>query len=163
MRKQRGFSLIELLIVVTIILVISAIAIPNLMRSRIAANESAAVSNVRRISEATVSYANIYNIGSGLVGYSPNMANLGGTDCNNPGPAAACLIDNSLAQATAANKAKLGYYYTYAVSDSRGFTVNADPATYGTTGLKHFYADAAQSIRFTSSDTAAGPNDQAVQ
>ncbi len=163
MGKQRGFSLIELLIVVTIILVISAIAIPNLMRSRIAANESAAVGNMRRISEATVSYAATYNTGSGLVGYSNDLVSLGGTNCNPPSVTSACLIDNNLAQASAPNTAKLGYYYTYAQSDARGFTLNADPSSYGTTGLKHFYTDATQSIRFNSTDTPAGPTDQAVQ
>ena len=163
MGKQRGFSLIELLIVVTIILVISAIAIPNLLRSRIAANEAATVANVRRIAVAEVSYAATYNSASGLLGYSNNMPSLGGTTCNPPSATSACLIDNDLAQAIVPNKARSGFYYTYALSDARGFTVNADPSSYGATGLKHFYTDATQSIRFTNTDTPAGPTDQAVQ
>jgi len=162
MRKQCGFSLIELLIVVTIILVISAIAIPNLMRSKIA-NESAAVSNVRRIAEATVAYAAAYHTGSGMVGYSSDLASLGGTDCANASATSACIIDNDLAKASTPDKAKLGYYYTYGLSDARGFTLNSDPATWGRTGLKHFYTDATQSIRFTNTDTPAGATDPAVQ
>ena len=163
MGKQRGFSLIELLIVVTIILVISAIAIPNLMRSRIAANEAATVANVRRIASAEVSYAATFNSTAGLQGYSNDMPSLGGTSCVTPSSTSACLIDNDLAQAIVPNKARSGFYYTYALSDARGFTLNADPATYGTTGLKHFYTDATQSIRYTNTDTPAGQNDPAVQ
>ena len=93
MKKQDGFSLIELLIVVALILTIAAIAIPNLLRARIAANESSAVTSLRALNEAQI----LYNASYPTVGFASPLSALAGTNCTPPGSANACIIDTQLA------------------------------------------------------------------
>src|SRR2546428_4355929 len=93
MRENKGFSLIELLIVVAIILIIAAIAIPNLLRARIAANEASAAQSLRHINTAEFAYNTAYP----NIGYSSDLASLGGPPPCSPSSTTACLVRHTLA------------------------------------------------------------------
>jgi prepilin-type N-terminal cleavage/methylation domain-containing protein len=160
-RGQVGFSLIELLIVVAVILVIAAIAIPSLLRSRIAANQASAVESLHVLNTAEITYSSTYG------SYSPTLGDLGP-----PGPGLtagatdAGLIDDILAGgSTAATvSSKSGYTFTYSpgASDENGhiysYSVLATPNQVGTTGNNFYYTDQAGVIR-QNSTAPAGSSD----
>jgi type IV pilus assembly protein PilA len=146
--RQKGFSLIELLIVVAIILIIAAIAIPDLLRARMAANESSAVGSLRSINTAEVIYYSEYP-GTGYSADLPSLGAAGASPCV-AATTSACLIDDVVATATTAVTAKSGYFFTYTPGAVAGttYTVLATPATFGSTGQRYFFTDESGVIRY---------------
>jgi prepilin-type N-terminal cleavage/methylation domain-containing protein len=120
MRCSKGFSLIELLIVVAIILVIAAIAIPNLLHAKLSANEAAAVGAISAIKSAEVTYYTSYP----TVGYSPDIASLGGAVPCTPAATSACLVDSSLSGAIPGSNGKGGYVFLATGIMTGGATIN---------------------------------------
>jgi len=153
-----GFSLIELLIVIAIILTIAALALPNFMRARIQANETAIAAALRTVTTAVVSYESTYQIG-----YPNGLSDLGPPPSGTPASAtAADLVDRAIAMGQ-----RSGYTFTYVSSDTNGdgrndfFTINADPTNPGVTGNRHFFVDNTNVIRYNMAGPA-GPTDRPI-
>jgi type IV pilus assembly protein PilA len=136
--NDKGFSLIELLIVVAIILIIAAIAIPNLLRSRIAANEANAVAVMRTLNTCAITYLTSYGV------YPTNLSNLG--PASTPSSTTADLIDGVLA-VDPATKAGYTFVYTSAGTPPTTYKLVVTPVTQGTSGQRGFYTDQTGVIR----------------
>jgi len=156
--REKGFSLIELLIVVAIILIIAAIAIPNLLRSRMAANEASAVGSLRTINTACVTYSTTYG-----VGFPSQLSYLG----SGGGGGTVTSTGSQLLDDVLASGSKSGYTFTYSAGAASGtviptYSVTANPITYGQTGLRYFFTDQSGVIRFNTSQ-AASASDSPLQ
>ena len=156
MKRARGFSLIELLIVVAIILIIAAIAIPNFIKSRMAANQASAVESLRMLDTAEVTYSSTYN-----VGFSATLAYLGPSGSAVPTPQAAGLIDSTLASGF-----KSGYALVYSAeaADASGrinaYAVTGTPLN-SSTGNNYYYTDQSGVIR-QNATAIAGSTDSSI-
>jgi type IV pilus assembly protein PilA len=135
-KQRRGFSLIELLIVISIILIIITIAVPKFQRAQMTARETAAIQAIRAIHTAQVEYQSQYGR------YANTLAELGPPASGGPTSAAADLIGNDVS-----NGEKQGYKFTVTGTNG-GYVITAVPVTYGTSGSKTYYSDQTMTVHY---------------
>jgi type IV pilus assembly protein PilA len=146
-KRNKGFSLIEVLIVVAIIAILAALSIPNLLRAKMSANETSAIGSLRTLNTASIAYATSYGQ------YPGSLMNLGpasGTATSS----SADLIDSVLSAGV-----KNGYVFAYtAGASNQSYTITATPITVGTTGQRMFFTNQTGVIRFDLNGSGASAN-----
>jgi type IV pilus assembly protein PilA len=146
-KGQRGFSVVEGVVIAAILLVAAAIAIPNLLHSNLSGNEASAVRSLGTLNSSCASYSMLYG------GYPKSLAELGPGNPARSG--AAGLIDSALASGT-----KDGYIFTYTAGASGvsgnvlSYSITANPITPGSTGRRRFFTDQSGVIRANTNGTA---------
>ena len=146
-KRQRGFSVVEVVVLVAILLVIAAIAIPNLLHSNLSEHESSGVASLRALNAACANYSMLYG------GYPRSLSNLGPGDAANSTSAA--FIDAALASGT-----KNGYVFTYTAGaigiggNILSYNITANPAVPGSTGQRQFFTDQSGVIRASTKGAA---------
>jgi prepilin-type N-terminal cleavage/methylation domain-containing protein len=152
MKRNRGFSLIELLLVIAVLLIIAAIAIPNFLQSRLRANEASAVGSMRVIYTGAVTYAATYPD----VGFPPTLLTLGGAEPCVASVLSACLIDDVLSQGT-----KGGYAFAWTgdgATPSISFLLTGTPLVVGASGQRMFCTDQTGIVHDDPSGAGCDPN-----
>ncbi len=141
--RKKGFTLVEMMIVVALVALLATLAIPQMIRSRINANEVAAVGNMRTLYQSCLGY---YNIRVPR-GYPDSLTDMAAPNLDPP------FISNSLANATSAATAIQGYYYVYTVgANNESFTIIAWPVRFGRTGAKNFFLEETGRVTFTNTE-----------
>ena len=133
-RRTRGFSLIELLIVIAIILVILAVAVPKLGSAKMNANEMVVIREIQTIHQAQTQYMSQFGR------FATTLNGLGPPTSGGPSPQASDLIPNSLASGE-----KDGYLFVMTATP-QGYTVNVNPKVYNSTGRRTFFSDQSMTI-----------------
>ena len=151
LRKRRGFSLIELLIVVAIILIIITIALPKLSRARMQSQEVAAIAAIRTLHTAQVQFYSTYNR------YAVSLAELGPPASGSANASAADLIGNDLSGGE-----KSGYKFTV-TGNQGGYAINAQPVAFNSSGSRTFFSDQSMVIHENYGPEPATPNSKELR
>lgn len=149
--RRRGFSLIELLIVISIILIIAAIAVPKMNRQLMLAREQAAIRQIGTIHQAETQYYSTFGR------YALSLTELGPPASGAPGPAAADIIPKSLADGK-----NTGYLFIVTGSPT-GYSVNANPEAFGNSGGRCFFSDQTLVIRQSNTAEPANANSPEIK
>ena len=168
-RSQAGFTLAELLVVLAVVILLAALVLPNLLRSRIAADETAAIESLAKINKAEVEYQTAYP----AIGFAPNLAALGpGADdgkCAGRSPAHACLLDPAIARATDRAHTHGGYWFSASPTThdaggvATGYVAGASAVTFNKTGVRDFCSLEDAAIRYGVPRSDSAPASTAEQ